>query len=324
MTKQQNLILMYGEDSFSLVQELDKWKKLFAEKYDGDLNIEEFADNPDLNSVKSSIQSAPFLSEKRMIIMKNFLSGSKSEAQAELKDSLESVPESTVMIFAEINPPDKRMSLFKFLSTNANVYLYAKPKGVQLSNWLVKRVLFHEGQIDQMSANYLISILGDNLWALENETQKLCLYAQGKIINKEMIDELVNGNVEKSVFTMTDQMARKDHAGVLKSLRELQKQGEEPAFIFSMIARQFRIMLEIKSLAEARMGESSIASKMAVHPFVVMNTIRQCKNFTYGQLKSGLEKLLEIDRRLKSGNIHLSPKSPDQYMVALEKILIEN
>lgn len=314
---------MYGEDSFSLSEELAKWKKLFEEKYGSNFNIEEFhGENLKIGELVNSVNSAPFLSEKRMIIVKNFLSSQKSEAQSEMQQAIQKIPESSVLIFAETLSPDKRFAFFKYLTTNANVYLYSKPKDVQLNNWVVKRVLINEGQIDFQSANYLIATVGNDLWSLEKEIQKLCLYARGKIINKEMIDELVTGNIEESIFNLTDQMAKKNQAGVLNTIKKLEEQGEEAPFIFSMIARQFRLMLEIKSLSEMRLSENAIAGKMGVHPFVVTNTVRQCKNFTYGQLKSGLQKLLEIDRALKSGRINYSAKNPDHYLLAIEKVLL--
>lgn len=89
-----------------------------------------------------------------------------------------------------------------------------------------------------------------------------------------------------------------------------------------MIARQCRLMLEMKSLAEERMPENMIASKMKVHPFVVKNTLRHCRNFTSTQLRRMLSELLEVDRRLKQGRIHLRPREEDAYLLAIERILL--
>lgn len=323
--KKQNLILMYGEDTFSLQNEVKRWRRAFIEKHGGDMNLEVFdGENLDMSSFSTSITSLPFLAEKRLIILKNFLSSNNAESQKVLLEILEKLADTSVLLIVETNSPDKRTALFKQLTKVANIKLFTKPKGAQLSSWIVNRAKKHEGQIDFNSANYLASLIGDDLFGLENEIAKLCLYSEGNPITIGMIDELVSSSIEKSIFTMTDQLAKKDHKAALKTMGELQEQGHEAPYLFAMIARQFRLMLEMKALSENRTPPNAIASKMKVHPFVVKNTLSQCRNFTYGQLKTGLQKLLEIDRRLKSGRLHLRPNEPQQYLLALERVIIEN
>ncbi len=308
--KKENLIFMYGEDSFSLLNELARWKSAFLEKH-GDLNLQEISgEDIEPDELRSSLTSIPMLGEKRLIILKDALS------KAELKDAIEEIPDFTVLVVAETSPPDKRTSFFKHLSTHATVRLFLQPKGSQLKAWILRRVSMHGGQMDDSAAAYLPNLLGENLWSLENEIQKLILYARGKSINVEIIDELVSGNTQESIFKMTDELAQKNTPAVLKLIRQLEQQGEDPGYIFAMIARQFRLMLEIKSLLDDRYTPQMIATRMGIHPFVANTAARQCRNFTHGELKKTLASLLEIDRKLKTGNL-------SHYMLAIEETLLQ-
>jgi DNA polymerase-3 subunit delta len=150
------------------------------------------------------------------------------------------------------------------------------------------------------------------------------MFAQGQPITPAMVDLITTGGIEQSIFTMTDQLARRDTAGAMRTLKKLQEQGQDAVFIFSMVVRQFRLMIEIKSLLEERIPANIIAKKTGAHPFVVQNTSKQCKNFTNSQLKRALRKLLEIDRRLKTGRIHLRPREEEQYLLAIERILLSH
>lgn len=327
---QSNLFLMAGEDTFSLLQEVKRWKDAFVEKH-GDTDLEELdGESCQIEQIIGSIATTPFLSEKRLVILKNFLSGRKAEEANLLIPALEKLSETTILVMAELKDPDKRTSIFKKLSSLATNRLFLKPKGALLNTWIQRRAeasAYGRAQnqgtfMSTDAAAYLSSLLGDNLFALESEIQKLSLFAQGKSITAEMIDDVVTRSVQKSIFTMTDQLARKDFPGVLTTLRQLQEQGEEAPYIFSMIVRQFRLMLEMRALAEENLPPTMIAKKMAVHPFVVQNTLRFAKNFTAGEMKTALQKFLDIDRRLKTGLLPLKPREEDPYYLALERVLL--
>lgn len=321
--KKPNLIFMYGEDSFSLVQELNRWKNAFIEKYGGDMNLEVLdGEEMDPSEISSIISALPFLAEKRLVILKDFQKSRNADEKKELIPILDHLADTTVFVLAETSPPDKRSALFKHLTKVATLRLFTKPKGAQLSTWILRQVQQHQGNMDTRTANYLSSAVGDDLWALKNEIQKLCLFAQGKAITPEAVDALVVGSIEQSIFTMTDQLAKRDSSGALKTLRKLQEQGLGAPHLFAMIARQFRLMLEMKSMLENRIPQNAIAKKMGVHPFVVTTTIKQCKNFSIPQLKRTLNKLLDIDRRLKTGHIHLRTREEEQYLLAIERIIV--
>ena len=108
----------------------------------------------------------------------------------------------------------------------------------------------------------------------------------------------------------------------MRTIEALQEQGEDPAFIFSMIVRQFRLLLEMKALSEQNMPPTIMARTMGVHPFVVSNTVGYTKNFTYEYLKETLAAFLALDERLKTGRIPLKPREEDQYLLAIERILL--
>ena len=322
--RKPNLVFMYGEDSFSLLQEVQRWKELFLEKH-GDMNIE-VLDNPELSNkeIAGSISAMPFLGEKRLVILKNFLSSNNADRQKELIPVLENLSDTTVLVIVETEAPDKRLSLFKNLSKNATERCFEKPKGAMLSTWIIRRVEANGGKMGHNAAAYLVGAYGDSLGAINNEAQKLSLFARGEVITPEMIDTLVTGSIQQSIFIMTDQLAQRNIAGALKTIRKLNEQGQGAPFLFSMIVRQFRLMLEMKALMEDRTPQGAIAGKMDVKPFVVQKTLSQCKNFTYSQLKRALKNLLDVDRRLKTGGLHLRQREEAQYLLAIERVLLNN
>lgn len=317
-----NFYFMTGEDTFSLMEEVNRWKDTFLEKY-GDTDLEELdGESTAVETIAGALQATPFLSPKRLVILRNFLSTRKADQANALLPALQKLPDSTFLLMAELSEPDKRTSVFKAVGTLATQRLFLKPKGSQLNLWIRRRVESLKAQIDSGTADYLVSWVGDDLLRLQNELEKLSLYARGQHITPAMIDELVADNVQKSIFTLTDLLAQKKYSAVLKTLEQLEQQGEEAGYLFAMVTRQFRLLLEIKALTDQGQGPASIARTMGVHPFVVQSTVRYAKNFTYEQLKTALAELLVLDRRLKTGLISLKPREEDPFLLALEKIIL--
>jgi len=324
-----NFYLMSGEDTFALLEEVKRWKSAFVEKF-GDSDLEELdGDTASIEEINSAVRASPFLSEKRLVLLKNFLSTQKAEQANRLLPTLQQLPDSTVLILVETSEPDKRSSIFKAVIGMATQRLFVKPKGAQLSTWIIRRAEANGSTMDLHTAGALASWVGDDLFALSNEVQKLALYATASQhdgatprITTAMIDLLVTDNLQQSIFTLTDQLSQKNFAGALRTISELEHQGESAGYIFSMITRQFRLLLEMKALAEAGESPAQIARSMAVHPFVVQNTVRFTKNFTSAQLRAALAALLTLDTRLKTGLIPLKPRDEDHFLLVLEKALM--
>jgi DNA polymerase-3 subunit delta len=288
----------------------------------GDTDLEELdGESTSVEVINAAVRATPFLAEKRLVLLKNFLTSKKADAANALLPTLEQLPDTTFLLMIEAEP-DKRTSIFKAVTQMATQRLFMKPQGAQLNTWVVRRAETLGSRIDLQTAAYLVSWVGNDLHALYNEIQKLSLFCEGQQVTVPMIDLLVTDNVQKSIFTLTDQLSKKDFSGALETIDSLQKQGEDASFVFAMITRQFRLLLEMKALAEEGLAPPQIARTMAVHPFVVQNTLRFSKNFTHGQLRAALTALLELDRRLKSGRIPLKSRDEDHFLLALEKILL--
>lgn len=322
--KKPNLFFMYGDDSLSLLQEVERWKSTFIEKQT-EVNLEMLqGETVSLSDLSSSLLSTPFLADKRLIILKNFLGHLESSDQKKVEALLDKIPDCNLLLWVETGSVDKRGALLKTLMKIAHPKLFAAPKGAQLLQWVNRRAELHGGQMADRASSYLIQIVGENLYKLENEIQKLCLFAEGKTITIETIDDLVSGRIEQSIFALTDHIAQKNRKAALSTLKELETQGHEAPYLFAMIARQFRLLLEVKALAEEGMPPGSMASKMASHPFVVSTALRQSRNFNMKQLKEALLKLLELDKRFKTGQLHSRTNDHEHYLLLLEKILIAN
>ena len=86
-------------------------------------------------------------------------------------------------------------------------------------------------------------------------------------------------------------------------MREQYRLGKDPGYIFVMILRQFKILLELRDLYERedKLTSDQIAKKLGLHPFVVKKSLPMIKRYTMAELKNIYQQLLDIDIKTKTG-----------------------
>ena len=86
-------------------------------------------------------------------------------------------------------------------------------------------------------------------------------------------------------------------------IREQYAKGEDAQFIFAMLIRQFRILLELRDLfdREDNLNSDVIAKQLGLHPFVVKKSLPFVKKYTLTELKRIYSSLLDMDIETKTG-----------------------
>lgn len=317
-----NIFLLHGENTFASQEKLNLWKQGFMKKYGEDGNIETF-DSKNINpgEFETNLQTLPFLCEKRMIILQNIFS---NEIQKRISEMLNKLPDFCIIIFHETGNADKRTSLFKTITKIGKVEEFPKLDPFQTSNWIIERSKKINLNIDRNTATFLSQFAGSNLWKLSGELNKLKSFAENKPISQEDIKNLIRPSLSTSIFNFTDNLSQKNIQKSINILKELTDQGEELIMIFFMVVRQFRILIQIKSLISQGLNEQAITKNLKLHPFVVKKTYSQTRNYSLDKLKKIYQNLLQIDIDTKSGIINISKNDTSELELAIEKLIIQS
>lgn len=97
-----------------------------------------------------------------------------------------------------------------------------------------------------------------------------------------------------NVFDWADSVGSRKLVPSLKGWQSLIESGEEPEYIFTMLVRQFRLLILL-----------SHGEKPKVPDFVLNKLARQQKLWSQGELKSTYQRLLELDHLNKTGQLNL-------------------
>ncbi|MBU1176956.1 MAG: DNA polymerase III subunit delta [Patescibacteria group bacterium] len=296
------IIILYGEDTFRLRQKLIEVIEEYQAKHKTGLNLMRFKENNfDFDKVRERIESISMFNEKKLITLENALDD-KSFSEEFLKyikkNKLKDNPEVIVVFYQEsksVNLPFIRQ---------ASMFEEFKPLlGNDLINWLKKQASKNKVNINPEVLRKLVAYVGNDLWQLNNELNKLGSYRAGQVVDEQDIDLLIKSKIDADIFKTLDALAKRDKKTAFRLLHEHLEQGESEIYLFSMFIYQIRVLLKLKDLIEKGTSFYDLPKLSGLHPFVVKKSSEQLNNFKLEQLKNIYKFLLKIELGLKKGRL---------------------
>lgn len=310
--------LFFGENNYLLRAELRRLVEKFK-KNEGDLNLTILdAQETRENEIISAGETPPFLGKARLVVIQDFDFKKSADALAKF---IENLPEHCTLVFTA-KKPDARTKLFKAFKKFGEVKEFPLPKPAEFKKWLANEIARENLEFEPAAAELLATFTLGDCGTAVNEIAKLKTFAGGRKITRTDVKLLTHPNLHTSVFRLTDAIGERRIENALADLRDIVNRGENLIQIFFMIARQFRILLNLNSLANRNLPPFEIARELKLHPFVVQNSLRQLRNFSEAELLAAHSKLLKIDIGLKTGKLNYSSSNPAEFALALEKFIV--
>jgi DNA polymerase-3 subunit delta len=312
------LHIFTGDDNYTIRQALEEIKKGIGDHTALMTNTTILEGRQvTIEQLQNACETVPFLAEKRLVVVEGLLARFESKGrpgrkkatrnngnQEEYKafaEIVKRVPEFTelVLIDGKINTnnpfmremlPTKRVRTFPLL------------KEPQLREWIERRVKADGGSISPEAVKLLIRFVGNDLWMMANEVDKLNLFSAGRRIEVADVTMAVSYAQEASVFSMVDAIVE-SRAGVAQELyQQLIRQGAAPAQLLVMLGRQVRIIYQIKDMRSRRITRNEIQSKLGLtSDFVLRKAWEQADRYSKSRLEEVYHKLLEADMSMKTG-----------------------
>ncbi len=289
--------LIYGDDEYRISRFVKEARKDFGEG--NDLNISHYEGELDFPTIKADAETMPFLASKKLIIVKGLSKIKVKQTQKDILSWFTEPPASCDVLLVEGELTAKNW-LLAGAKGKAQIQNLSKLKPYEINRWIKETVVKKEGEITPEAAEKLAALIGNDLWRLDNEIQKLITY--NKKITLENVNNIVKGEFQDNIFVLMDALSEKKLEKALSTITNFLDSDDNEVYLLTMLARQVRNLLSIKDLAGRGSREAEIATKLKLHPYVVKNTLRQSRNFTFNQLLALHTDLVEIDYNLKTSN----------------------
>jgi DNA polymerase-3 subunit delta len=308
--------LLHGDDEFTRSEQLVSLQRRMGDPVMGELNtIRLDGRQASLGELKHYCNTVPFFSDRRLIIVDDFLTyvqqttktDKPSELMQRLVDYIPAMPATTRLVFVESAPVDAQHPLRRLIErdgTTGRDLEFRMPQGRQLEQWISQRVENLGGRISAEATLRLSASTGANLRLLDQEITKLLSYVdRARSVTEEDVHLLVTDVREVSVFDMVDALGRRDGAAAMHLLHLCLEAGDHPLALQGMVARQIRILIQVKELAQAGADRSRVAKMLGLHSFVVRKALEQERNFSMARLVDIHRRLLEADVAIKTGRV---------------------
>lgn len=304
INKFKPVYLLYGEESYLIRH----YARLFTEQLleDSMMNCDSFEGKEfDINSVIDAANTLPFLSEYRLLYIKDsqLLAPGRKEDTEALAKYLPSIPESTIIIFVE-NAIDKRNRLYKQIASLGRAVECKIPAEAELIRWLLNIFKKKGKEISPQTARLILETVPKGMDAMYAEADKLGDFVgERNFISPEDIQAVCTKSLEARIFDLVADLCKGQTEKALIQYHSMLAAKEQPLMVLTMMARQFRMILQCKACEEKRMSQTEIAATLNLRDFMVRDCLRQGKKFTEERLISALSDCQDTDIRIKTGLI---------------------
>lgn len=295
----KNVYLLYGDEAYLKRQYKERLTKAMVKEGDT-MNYSYYeGKNISVPEVIDLAETMPFFADRRVIVIED--SGFFKSASAELAAYIKTMPETVCFLFIE-NEIDKRGKLYKAVKDKGRIVEMGRQNERTLLVWILGMIKADGKRIQESTARYFISKIGPDMENLSQELEKLLCYVMGQQdITMEDVDSICTSNTENKIFEMIDAVAAKKQKTALGYYYDLLALKEPPMRILYMLARQFKILFEVKDLVKRGYSKKQIQEEKGLHPFVVSKCMDQCRAFSSKDLRKILEEAAELETSVKTG-----------------------
>jgi len=329
------LYIFYGPDGFSAREAL----RALRERLDTDGNLAHNTSRFDaggdplkVDEVIGACQTASFFAETRLVIVEGILAklgggrrvggrgrgrgpsgGDASEADR-LINTLTSLPDSTIAVLLEENPPK---AILDALAAAATLREFKVLRGNELRSWAHRRAQAQGARLTPNAVARLTELIdGHHLGDLAQEIDKLSAYVGDRAIDVDDVDALVSVALQYQTWDLTDAViaGRPDRA--LQVLQRMDEKQHPAQLLFAMLVRQYRQVLLVQALKREGVADTEVARRLGVgHPFPYGKLADQAQRYQPARLEQAYRRLFETDVAVKTGVLDIE--------TALEMLIVE-
>ena len=309
------LYILHGPEEFLRAEAIRALRSQLGDPSSADINTTTLdARRLSLAELINAAEAMPFLGGARLVVVAGLLgrlqgkTGKPSKADQQFCDALAAyLPQlspTTWLVFDEdqvISDPHPILRVAHELKPKASVQLFARLNEAQLRQWLSQRAQLKGGALGADAVDALVGAGESDLRLLDQEVEKLIMYAAGRTVTAADVQRLTHGARSANVFVMVDALGQRNGRKAIEQFHALVDDGEPAGRLLFMIARQFRMILQAKDLSERRASSGDMMRALGAPKFLADKIEAQSRHFSMTQLEQIYHRLLETDQSIKTG-----------------------
>lgn len=290
--------LVVGADEYKRESAVKRMRARLEASGMADFNYDErdLAGDPDMDDVIASLRTYPLGTDFRLVVLRNCERLPKAVSEPLVAYLEDPAPTTVCLLVAESLARNTRLYKAVAAIGPKAVVDCAPKKSWELPRYVMQMARSHDLQMTQSAAEELVSRVGDDTRALDNELRRLAAQTEGGAIDREDVERLVARTAEAKPWGFLDAVCERDMARALEQLA-LQPEGSEVR-LWSLLVARIRELIYAKALA-ARGGRYDLAAELGRADWQVKNHRRWAGNYSMEELLGALSSAAEVEQDLK-------------------------
>lgn len=309
--KVQPLYVLHGDEDFLKRLVLVALRPLVLGPDDDGFALSTYpGDKATWAQVHDELQTLPFLAPRRLVVVEEadpFVSRERTRLEKFVQE-LPGKGKITGVLVLDVNTWASTTRLAKMLPEPSLITCKA-PASHHLPQWCVTWCAArHQKQLAATAARLLVELVGPQMGLLDQELNKLALYAgDAPRIEQGDVDALVGQSRAEKTWEIFDLIGAGKPGDALAFLERLFDQGEEPMKLLGAFSMQLRRLGQAGRLVTQGVSLNEALERTGVPPFARRSAEAQMRHLGKRRLDLLYTWLLETDLAMKSTG-HLSPR----------------
>jgi DNA polymerase-3 subunit delta len=250
----------------------------------------------DSRALVQAARTLPMMGGRRLVHVKGAHDLSAAQLEVLLPYLADPAPETVLLLVAD--KLDTRLKFFAQAKKVGVVEKFEPPYENRLPGFVEDEARQQGLKLERGAAQRLADVVGRDLGRLCSSLEQLGLYAAGRAIKAEDVDELVADSRERNVFELCDATYAGNRPRALRAARNMLANRESAIGMVAMLARHARQLIRIRALGP-RPSPGEVASALGLSPYFAGPLTEQARRYSDGALERALLELAAADRNLK-------------------------
>ena len=176
-----------------------------------------------------------------------------------------------------------------------------------LQRWVAEQFALHGTKAEPEACRALLELVGDDVYNLSSEIDKLATWAAGELVTAGDVERLVAARAETTNFALTDAWGARDVVSVLRASEGLLERSGDPRAktiprVVGILTSHVARIRRAQALESDGIAAKDAAVTLKQHPYYVGKLYAQGRNYSPAELRAVTVRLAELDHALKGGS----------------------
>ncbi|MGD1045656.1 MAG: DNA polymerase III subunit delta [Bacteroidota bacterium] len=266
-----------------------------------------YGSKADASQVMAHAASFPMMSDRRVVVIKEFDKLLSGDSVKELVSAYIARPLESTCLVLLAEKPDFRTKPFIDLKKSGAVFSFNPLYDNQIPAWIAARCKTMGKEADIEACRLMQAYIGNSLRAIQNELDKLFTYLGERMrVTPEDVADVVGVSRGFTVFDLQNAIGKKNIGEAMRIVKRMIETGEAPQLSIVMLTRYFHLVWKVQDMLRHNASEAEVLAATRISPYYFKDYAEAARRFSSSQIENSFGILLDADVQLKS-------TSPDPY-----------